>query len=76
MRTVVTGRPNVTMDQSESDFLGARAAILKVVSIGNGAVVDAESVVTKDAPPGAIVGVNPVRVIGSVFQQASQEQEP
>ena len=57
-------------------FIGARALILKGVSIGDGAVVGAGAVVTKDVAPGAIVGGNPARVIGSVFQQVSQEQAP
>ncbi len=34
------------------------------VKIGSNAVVAAGSVVTKDVPDGAIVGGNPVRIIG------------
>lgn len=44
-------------------WIGARATILPGVIIGDGAVVGAASVVTKDVPPCAIVGGNPARVI-------------
>lgn len=40
-------------------FIGARCVILKGVTIGDGAVVGAGSVVTKDVPPGATAMGNP-----------------
>lgn len=45
-------------------LVGARAMILKGVTIGDGAVVAAGSVVTKDVEPHAIVAGNPARQIG------------
>lgn len=44
-------------------WIGSGATILRKVSVGNGAVVGAGSVVTKDIPPYAIVVGNPARVI-------------
>lgn len=44
-------------------WIGTGAIILSGVTIGEGAVVAAGSVVTRDVPAGAIVGGNPARVI-------------
>lgn len=44
-------------------WIGARAIITKGVVIGEGGIVAAGSVVTKDVPPYTIVGGNPARVI-------------
>ena len=42
--------------------IGANATILPGLTIGEGAMVGAGSVVTKDVPPGAIVFGNPARI--------------
>lgn len=44
-------------------WIGARAIICPGVSIGEGAVIAAGAVVTKDVPPYTIVGGNPARYI-------------
>lgn len=49
-------------------WIGARAIILKGVTIGKGSVVGAGSVVTKDIPPWTIVAGNPARVIREIAE--------
>lgn len=44
-------------------WVGARSILLKGVTIGEGAVVGAGSVVTKHVPPYAVVGGAPARII-------------
>ena len=55
-----TGKPIVV---GNDVWIGEKAIILKGVAIGNGAVVGAGSVVTKDVPDYAVVAGNPARVI-------------
>lgn len=45
-------------------FIGPRAIILPGVTIGEGAIVAAGAVVTKDIPPYAIAGGVPAKIIG------------
>ncbi len=45
-------------------FIGPRVIILPGVNIGNGAIVAAGAVVTKDVPGGLMVGGVPAKVIG------------
>ena len=49
-------------------WIGYRAIVLSGVKIGNGAVIGAGSVVTKDIPDYAIAAGNPARVIRDRFQ--------
>ena len=44
-------------------WIGFEAAILKGVTIGEGSIVGARSVVTKDVPPFTVVAGNPAKVI-------------
>ena len=49
-------------------WIGLNSIILSGITIGQGAIVAAGSVVTKDVPPYAIVGGNPARVIKYRFE--------
>ena len=46
--------------------IGSNATILCGVTIGEGAIVGASSVVTHNVPPGAIVAGNPARVLRNI----------
>lgn len=46
-------------------FIGARALVLPGVRIGDGVIVAAGAIVTKDVPDGCMVAGNPARVIRS-----------
>ncbi len=50
-------------------WIGRRAMIMSGVHIGQGAVIAAGSIVTKDVPAYAIVGGNPARVIRYRFDE-------
>lgn len=45
-------------------WVGTRAVVLKGVTVGDGAVVAAGAVVTRDVPPGAVVAGVPAKVVG------------
>ena len=55
-------------------WLGYRALVLPGVTIGDGAVVAAASVVPSDVPPYAIVGGNPARVIRMRYEADDVER--
>jgi virginiamycin A acetyltransferase len=50
-------------------WIGTQCVILSGVTIGNGAVVAANSVVIEDVPPYAIVGGSPARVLSYRFSE-------
>ncbi len=55
-------------------WIGYRAALLPGVKIGDGAIIGAYAVVTKDVAPYAIVGGNPAREIRRRFSPGHVEQ--
>ncbi|HCO01211.1 MAG: acetyltransferase [Alteromonadaceae bacterium] len=69
MNIASVGHPS-SIDLNESPILiaddvwiGAMATILKGVTVGEGAIVGAAAVVTKDVPPWTIVAGNPAKII-------------
>lgn len=44
-------------------WIGTRVTILSGVNVGNGAVIAAGALVTKDVPAGALVGGIPAKII-------------
>lgn len=67
--------PTSKLDISDDVWIGHNATILPDVgSIGRGAVIAAESVVTKAVPAYAVVAGNPARVIRYRFDESVIEQ--
>lgn len=52
-------------------WLGGSVVVCPGVTIGRGSVVAAGSVVTKDVPPGVVVGGNPARTLRAVTSPSS-----
>lgn len=62
-RSATYGRPIVIEDKA---WIGINSTILPGVRIGHGAIIGAQSVVTHDVPPMAIVAGNPARIIKKI----------
>ena len=60
LRTITSKGPVII---GKNVWIGDKATILSGVTIGDGAVIGANSVVTKDVPPYCIVGGNPAKII-------------
>ncbi len=55
-------------------WIGFDVVILKGVTIGEGAVVGARSVVTKDVPPYSVVGGNPAKVLYLIDEKRNDRE--
>ena len=82
LKTVIETTDEEKLPSNDADifvgsdvWIGARAIILKGVRIGDGAIIGAGSVVTKDVPPMAIVGGNPAIFIKRRFKSDLEELE-
>jgi len=71
MRTAIS-QGDITVD--DDLWIGFRSTIMSGVHIGQGAVVAAGAVVTKDVPPYAIVGGVPAKIIKYRFSPEVIEQ--
>jgi acetyltransferase-like isoleucine patch superfamily enzyme len=58
-----TGNEDLGVVIEDDVWVGARAMILRGVTVGRGAVIAAGSVLTKSAPPYSIVAGNPAQII-------------
>ncbi|TWT00086.1 DapH/DapD/GlmU-related protein [Planomicrobium sp. CPCC 101079] len=56
-------------------LIGANTTILPGVTIGDGAIVSAATLVHKDVPAGAFVGGNPMKVIYTAQQMAERQKK-
>lgn len=54
-------------------LIGANTTILPGVSIGDGAIVSAASLVNRDIPAGVFAGGNPVRIIYTADEMAARK---
>lgn len=64
-----------SIDMRDNCFIGHGAIVMPRVKIGPDSVVAAGAVVTKDVPPGVVVGGNPARVICTTEELVRRVEE-
>jgi acetyltransferase-like isoleucine patch superfamily enzyme len=68
-----TGGKTAPIVIKDNVFIGINCLILKGVTIGQGSVVGAGSVVTRNVPPNIIVAGNPAKMVGTVQARTDDE---
>lgn len=68
-------RPRDAVHIGSDVWVGASSVILSGVTIGDGAIVGAGSVVTRDIPAYAVSVGNPARVVGRRFASVEEEKQ-
>lgn len=63
------------IDIRDNCFVGHGAIVMPRVTIGPDSIVAAGAVVTKDVPPGVVVGGNPARVICTTLELLQRAEE-
>jgi chloramphenicol O-acetyltransferase type B len=66
-------QPNLSVIVGNDVWIGRDSLIMAGITIGNGAVVGARSLVNKDVPPYAIVGGSPARILKYRFAEKTIE---
>lgn len=56
-------------------LIGANSTILPGVTIGDGAIISAATLVNKDVPPGVFAGGNPMKIIYTAQQMAERQEK-
>lgn len=72
---IFSGRPYLPATRIGQDvWIGTQSFIKAGVTIGDGSIIAAHSVVTKDVPPYSIYGGNPAKIIRGRFNEEQIEQ--
>jgi len=64
--------PRASINIKSRSWIGLNTIILKGVTVGEGSVVGAGSVVTTDVPPNAVVAGNPARIIRDLTENSAR----
>lgn len=67
-----TRLPDAPVSIGDNVFIGSGVTVLKGRRIGDGSVIAAGSVVTRDVPPNCIAGGNPCRVIRQIEEERDE----